>query len=177
MGATTVPAASSANASDNWVLISSVSPTASTTSVSFTSISGYKKLLLKVIAPGSAANIVPIVRFNSDTAANYAYSSIRSYGTQLGGLLATNDTSVKLTGGAGISSNQFYGELMIIDTNTTGVKNLSGFSGGSDGSNTYIFPSITGSYFASAAITTVAFSTTSSNFDGAGTVALYGVAS
>ena len=60
---------------DEWVLISSVTPSVATT-VSFTSISGYKKLAFLALAPGLAANVSMVLTFNSDTGANYAYSGV-----------------------------------------------------------------------------------------------------
>lgn len=51
---------------DNWQLISSTSPT-SGTSVSFTSISGYKTLMMSFKGITTAANSYMIVRFNNDS--------------------------------------------------------------------------------------------------------------
>jgi hypothetical protein len=61
----------SSTTSDTWQLISSQTPT-SGTSVSFTSISGYKTLMMAFKGVTTAANSYMIVRFNNDSSAgNY----------------------------------------------------------------------------------------------------------
>lgn len=175
MGASVIPATGSG--SDNWTLISSVSPTASASSVAFTSISGYKKLLLRVVDPNTSATATFSLRFNSDSGANYSYaanSTSTSGGTSYPYSTAdTNNTSIPLGSGAFGSTVSAF--ILINETNTAGMKTLSGGAAWTidsiGGAGT---PNLTGQYYASAAITTVTFST-SSAFTGAGTVALYGV--
>ena len=176
MGASVIPATGSG--SDNWTLISSVSPTASATSVAFTSISGYKKLLLRVVDPNTSATATFSLTFNSDSGANYSYaanSTSTSGGTSYPySTVDTNNTSIPL-GGPSAYGNTVSAFILINETNTAGMKTLSGGAAWTidsiGGAGT---PNLTGQYYASAAITTVTFST-SSAFTGAGTVALYGV--
>jgi len=179
MGASVIPVPSTGATSDNWVLISSVTPTAFASSVAFTSISGYKKLLVRVVEPNTTGTASFNLTFNSDSGAKYSYASIgtftsggTSYPLSAGD---TNNTLIPLSAG-GVYGNTLSAFILINETNTTNVKT---FTGGAtwtvDSSGGGGYPNLSGQYYASAAITTVTFSTTST-FTGAGTVALYGVA-
>jgi hypothetical protein len=161
MGATQIPASTS----DNWVQISSVTPTAGVSTVSFTSISGYKKLMLRVNGISSSA----LLTFNSDTSANYAYSNLQS-STTFSGAVAGADTSVALSGGSATSA-----VITIDEANTSGLKNFNGFSTGFTGA-TVAKPILQGAYYGTAAITTVTLTTVSGTYTATGTVTLYGVA-
>lgn len=165
MAATVFPAVTSVS-SDNWVQISSVTPTASASTVSFTSISGYKKLMLKVngISAGS------LLTFNSDTGANYWYSNLQQSNTTFSGAVTAADTSVGLTNGASTSV-----VFTVNETNTSGLKNFNGFSTYFSGV-TVSKPTLQGAYFGTAAITTVTLTTVSGTYTATGTVTLYGVA-
>ena len=171
MGASQVPQASLV---DNWVLISSVTPTAAASTVSFTSISGYKKLMIKTSTPTLASTGTLSLTFNSDTGANYSYSSIGSDGgtALIAPFVAIANTNIPY--GTGTTGTNFS-QLVINDTNTSGIKLISGFIRALSVSGVQLYPSIIGAYFASAAITTVTL-TTSTTFNAAGTVSLYGVA-
>lgn len=172
MGASVVPTPS---ITDNYVLISSVTPTVSASTVSFTSISGYRKLLLRTLNPGLSATSTITLTFNGDTGTNYSYQSVSrssSTGTASGVLNASAGTGLALTS---IPSGGLIQNLIINDTNTTGVKTFAGWMGKGDGGNT-VYPEINGMYFASAAITTVTLTVTTNTYLASGTVALYGVA-
>ena len=174
MGASQVPATTG---SDNWVQISSVTPTASVSTVSFTSISGYKKLMLRVIKPGFSGSPTTTLTLNSDTGANYAYSAagISNYTsiTLYDSIYGINEAGIPL---GKSSSSLGLGALVIInEANTTGVKTISGFAQNTS-TPTYVYSSLTGEYFASAAITTVTITLSTGTFTAAGTVSLYGVA-
>ena len=60
--------------SDNWELISSVTPTAATAAVNFTGLSSYKKLM--VVADGVTLSVTDEldIRINNDSANKYLYS-------------------------------------------------------------------------------------------------------
>ena len=60
--------------SDNWELISSVTPTAASAAVNFTGLNPYRKLLLiwDDVALASSGSVS--VRLNNDSSSNYAYS-------------------------------------------------------------------------------------------------------
>jgi len=163
-----------ATTSDDWTLISSVTPTAAATTVSFTSISGYKKLLLVAKTPQMATIGNMTLTFNSDTAANYAYASIGTNSSPgiIAPFVAIADTKIPLGTG---STNGPVVHLTIDEVLTTNKKTLSGFIQQAGTSAPFnVYPSVIGSYFASAAITTVTL-TASTTFAAAGTVALYGV--
>jgi len=73
MGASQIPpVAASAAASDNWALIASTNPAA--TSLNFTGISGYKKLM--IFWNGTGQNGLTI-KINSDSGSKYSYASTR----------------------------------------------------------------------------------------------------
>ena len=176
MGASQVPATTG---SDNFVLISSVTPTASVNTISFTSISGYKKLALLVKDPGLSANASVSVTFNSDTGSNYPVSFV-SYNDSTGALYdATSTITTGIQIFAGAASGIAKAHLIIENTDTTGMKTFSGLSGYNNPGVAVANPTISGAYYATAAITTVTLTITTSsvNFTAAGTVALYGVAS
>ena len=162
-----------ATTSDDWTLISSVTPTAGATTVSFTSISGYKKLLLRANAPQLATNGNCTLTFNSDSGANYDWASMGTDTTPIASSVVNlGATSIALGTG---SANGPKLHLTIDEVSTANKKTLSGFvqlmyiSG-----NPTRYIDIKGSYFVSAAITTVTL-TASTTFAASGTVALYGV--
>jgi hypothetical protein len=175
MGSSTVPAPATGATSDNYALISSVTPTGGSSTLSFTGISGYRKLLLRVIEPGLSSGSTITLTFNSDTSANYAYQAVglvSSSGAAAAALRAIQNTGIPLTS---VVSQNLQQNLYIDDANTAGAKKLSGFIyGGSMGGQTY--PVFNGTYYASAAISTVTLTVTTNTFTALGTVALYGVA-
>lgn len=174
MAASTIPVPSSA-ITDNYVLISSVTPTAASSTLSFTGISGYRKLLLRTLGPGLSGSSTITLTFNGDTGTNYSYQAVprtTSSGAAAAVLNASAGTGVAITS---VPSANLIQNIIINDTNTTGVKVFSGFMGGG-GNGTYVYPQINGMYFASAAITSVTLTVTTNTFTAVGTVALYGVA-
>jgi hypothetical protein len=167
MGSSQVPALTSSGTSDNYVLISSVSPVAAASTVSFTSISGYRKLMFKATATTLATGGTLNLTFNGDTGTNYAYAKVNGTST-----MDNAQTQVATSIALGTSNNTVNpGLLLEIDGITsTGPKTFTGF-GNTGGVTT---ASINGAYIATAALTTVTWTTTTT-FSGAGTVALYGV--
>jgi hypothetical protein len=167
MAASTIPVPSSAT-SDNWVLISSVTPVAAASTVTFTSISGYRKLMFRQIGTTLATAGLTGVTFNGDTGTNYAYARIG--GTTV---LDSQQTQIAQTIQIGLATTTAnLGMTLTIDNaNTTGIKTFTGF--GSTGG--VVSSQTNGVYIASAAITTVTLTATTT-FSGVGTVALYGVA-
>jgi hypothetical protein len=175
MGSSTIPAASAADPSDNWQLISSVAGSGAT--VTFSSISGYKKLMLRGVslATNSGADANWIIRFNGDTGTKYDYAfayANSSVADKYAVTTATGATSIGFPGG-------FYasGTLVLTanNTDTTGIKtiiasmggaNTSGFSNGTS--------DLTGNYLASASVSSVSINVSTSTITG--TLSLYGVA-
>ena len=170
MGASQVPATSQ-GLSDNWELISSVS--ASGSSVSFTSISGYKKLMLRGGNLACSSNGSWTVRFNSDSGSKYDYSyELANYSASDKYNVKTSvaTTSIGFPASGSDLVNVF---LTINNTDTTGIKTITGTLGIYDGSYVYNGTNLIGNYIASASISTVTLTAGSSGM--AGTVSLYGV--
>jgi len=169
MGASQVPA-TSAGLSDNWELISSVS--ASGSSVSFTSISGYKKLMLRGGNLGCTSNGSWNVRFNSDSGSKYDYSyEYANFGASDKYNVVTTVAATYIGLLSGSSPVNLF--VTINNTDTTGIKTITGAANTFDGSYTYSSTNLTGNYIASASISTVTLTAGSSGM--AGTVSLYGV--
>jgi hypothetical protein len=167
MGSSVVPAPSAT--SDKWEQISSV--TASGSTVSFTSISGYRKL--KVIAkPTTTSTLATInVRFNSDSGSNYSYAYQRSSGGAAS-FLDVKSRATEVSFGA--LGNSFGGSLTIENVNTTGVKTFQGYSLGTGSGTNYTDEISQGDYETTSAITSLQL-ITGSTFTG-GNITLYGVA-
>ena len=179
MGSSIVPAATNgAAASDKWTLISSVTPTVSATTVTFSSISGYKKLFLRVITPATTAAATFSMTMNADTGTNYSYGlqGSNNAGNQYS-FANQNLNNIPLTYTSSADSSNYQAEIQIINTDTTGLKTLNGsvryYNSGT--AITYSYPVWLGSYFASAAITSLTLTTSSAFNSASGTVSLYGV--
>ncbi len=151
--------------SDNWELISSVTPTAASAAVNFTGLSPYKKIIVKV--DGVELNISGTisVRLNNDSS-TYAYFMGRavSAGNEFyydkAAFLASQSTA----------TGAFYGYLSLSSCDNAGAKILEagGFAtGGTLGATQ-------GVYWGTAIVTQVNVITTTT-FKALGTVALYGV--
>ena len=168
MTSSIVPAPST-SAGDNYVLISSVSPTAAASTVSFTGISGYRKLMFRWLDTTLATGGYVNVTFNSDTGTNYNYAKVTGTSTIVNAV-TLKDTKINLD--AASSTSQAGGFYIIDGITSTGPKTFTGF--GTTSANQVA--SINGVYVASAAIT-IATLVATTTFSGAGTVALYGVAS
>ena len=174
MAASTIPVPSSAT-TDNYVLISSVTPTAAASTLTFTGISGYRKLMLRTYRPGLSATSTVTLTFNGDTGSNYAYQALSIVSTS-----GVNSVVLGTGANTGIpfasaASGGLEQNLIINDTNTTGVKTFSGFVIGGTAGN-IVYPQFNGMYFASAAITSITYTVTTNTFLASGSVALYGVA-
>ena len=153
MGASTIPAASSVTPSDNWVQIAATNPAATT--LNFTGISGYKKLMIFWYA-STTPPAISSFRFNSDSGSKYAYGST----VQTPTLTTSATTAVGLD----------YLLLKIQSVDNTNAKEYSAVWDVGFGAAKI---AVDGLYQASAAITSVniAWAATFSN-----TVYLYGVA-
>jgi len=175
MGASVIPAVNTANPSDNWVSIATATPSA--ISYTFSSISGYKKLMLRGEGLNAAADKTWTITFNGDTGAKYDYGYLYTNNAAT----VTNFTT-QTTGATSIPFPALFmdtGTLVLIlnNTDTTGIKTITGAMGGryNAASSTNKTASLTGNYLASAAITSVTIQINSGTM--AGTLSLYGVAS
>ena len=164
---------------DDFVLISSVTPTAGVNTISFTSISSYRKLALLVKSPGLSANGTINVTLNSDADSNYAVSYMTytaSTGAANSATVSSDAAGISIGGGAATATQKAH--LIFDNTHTAGIKTFNGFSNYTNaGSVAVVIPGITGAYYASASVSTVTLTivTASVNFAASGTVALYGV--
>jgi hypothetical protein len=185
MGSSLVPPASGSAsvASDNWVLISSVTPTASATTVVFSSIPLRKKLMLRLQSPGQSLAADLNITFNGDTGSNYALNSGAAQnlnGTTVGvtkPIYNINGTSLSLTTSAGAANAlTVNGFLIIQGTDTAGVKTLNGISSStSAGGTSANYPTLNGAYFGSAVVSSVTLTISAGTYLATGSIALYGV--
>jgi hypothetical protein len=158
--------------SDNWELISSVTPTAASAAVNFTGLNPYRKLLLiwDDTTLGSDGSVS--VRLNNDSSSNYAYTFV---GYSSGTGVYSNTVSIFGTAIAcSTSGTNPTGAMEFANCDTTGLKTITnGFVDGT-GSGTAPKNQYSGYYKASAVISQVNL-ITSTTFNAAGTVYLYGV--
>jgi hypothetical protein len=153
--------------SDNWELISSVTPTALSAAVNFTGLSPYKKLM--VVANGvtlTLSNELDL-RVNNDSGNNYSYS----YWTDAPDVRAAGFTSkIVFTPAATTLS----GVIIINNCDNTGIKVVEKGWAQDPASATNALFIEGGAYLASAVVTQINV-VTDTTFAGAGTLALYGV--
>ncbi len=170
MGASVIPTPS-AGASDNWVQISSVTPTAAAATLTFSSIGTYKKLMLRLNNPGLSGSGSLTITFNGDTGTKY---SLYGVPYAVSGVTAIGDQS---TAGLifGTSVNAITGAIIIEQADTSNLKNVSGYAKVTSPSPVSTFSYLAGAYLASAAISSITITLTGT-FAATGTVALYGVA-
>lgn len=170
MGASVIPAAS-ATASDNWVQISSVTPTASAATLTFSSIGTYKKLMLRLNNPGLSGSPTVTITFNGDTGTKY---SLYGLPYAVSGVTAIGDQSAAgLILGTSLSA--IAGAIVIEQADTSNLKNISGYAKATTASPVATFSYLAGAYLASAAISSITITLTGT-FAATGTVVLYGVA-
>jgi hypothetical protein len=150
--------------SDNWELISSVTPTAASTAVNFTGLSPYKKLMVMWQGIVLAAATDVTVRLNNDFSQNHT-----NYRNTNSGSVGSSSFTTQWPFGDGGTVNQ-NGYAIVNNCDNAGVKILE--DGYAVSSNTYGY--YRGFYRGSAIINQVSFVTTST-FTAVGTVALYGV--
>lgn len=163
MGATTIPAPSSAaGVSDNWVLISTTTASASTLSI--TGISGYKKL--KVIYNTLSAPQISALRFNNDSGTKY--SSAGWYVNNSNQMVKTVSAQLTSTAIESAPSSTENFNLEINSTDTTNAKTYTVLSGG-----TLYFATTTGTYQATASISSIQFTWVGTS---SAVIYLYGVA-
>lgn len=155
--------------SDKWVEISST--TASGSTVTFSSISGYRKLAILVESATTDANGTFNIRLNGDTASNYwSYKQISdgisTYYAKMSQATGIQPATSQ-TKSSGVSAF-----IMIDNTDSSTIKNISGWVG-SDLSALYMNLLPGSVYKGSATISSVSI-VSNSTFNG-GTITLYGV--
>ncbi len=152
---------SASNTDDIWQLIATNSPSSATSST-FSSISGYKKLML-VFQLTCGSNARYFVRFNSDsTATNYGGMSL--LWASLGG--ARPDDRLMMTAYPDTST---VGYVVFNDTDKTTPKFIEKFGGQSTGT-------LNGIYLGTAAVSSITIAENDGGYAFSGTIKLYGVA-
>lgn len=158
--------------SDNWELISSVTPTAASAAVNFTGLSPYRKLLLiwDDTTLGSSGSVS--ARLNNDSGSNYFYTN--NYFNSSSGSYQLRVTSFGTEISFSTSGTNPQGLIEFANCDNTGLKTIvDGMMTGSSGAGEYK-NQFYGYYKASAVVTQVNL-ITSTTFNAAGTVYLYGV--
>lgn len=157
--------------SDNWELISSVTPTAASAAVNFTGLNPYRKLLLiwDNVTLSSSGSVS--VRLNNDSSAEYAYSFLSYISTPAySNTFAIFDTEIDCS----TSGTSPQGMIEFQNCDQTGLKTISNGTWSGASAGTSINNNGYGYYKGSAIITQVNL-ITSTTFNAAGTVYLYGV--
>jgi hypothetical protein len=146
---------------DVWQLIATNTPSAVTSST-FSSVSGYKKLMITYQIPTLSSASIIYLRFNSDsTTGNYA--GVTALYTTAGG--TRDNTRLPISG---YSETEAYGYAVIADTNKTTPKRIEDMGGMQIGYGN-------GIYFGTSEISSVlVFTNTTETMTG--TIKLYGVA-
>jgi hypothetical protein len=152
--------------SDNWELISSVTPTVSTAAVNFTGLGVYKKLMVVCKDLNYAASATLRLRLNNDSGTNYSWTAWESTpDLQITG----NDTSIKFSPN---NTPMSIAVIAMTSCDNSGIKLLEmGFGGNT---LTEIWKLENAIYLANAVVSQVNV-IIGSTFLATGTVALYGV--
>lgn len=155
--------------SDNWELISSVTPTAASAAVNFTGLSVYRKLAIRFqgIVLGTSGNVT--LRLNNDSGSLYDATFQRENTTRVNLVAEFNQTAFNLS--STDSSLNHNGFIQIDNCDNAGLKiSPDGFKA----AGSILINQHYGQYRASAIITQVNL-ITNTTFTAVGTVALYGV--
>lgn len=145
--------------SDNWELISSVTPTAASAAVNFTGLSPYKKLFVRWNGIVLNAMDGVYLRINNDSGSKYNYQ------TGAGAYPLTTD-SFKFFNSIDTSHRAY---AILNNCDTASIKQLLEGAGGNS-----VLYQVQGYYMASAVVTQINV-ITGSTFTAVGTVELYGV--
>ena len=146
---------------DVWQLIATNTPSAVTSST-FSSVSGYKKLMITYQIPTLSSSSLIYLRFNGDsTTGNYAGTN--GLFTSAGG--ARDNTRLPITS---YSEAEAHGYVVIADTNKTTPKRIEDMGGRQIGYGN-------GIYFGTSEISSVLVLTNSTQTM-TGTIKLYGIA-
>jgi len=177
-----IVASSKLKASGAFESIATVTTSASQSTVSFTSIpSTYKHLQLRIHTRSNRASsdTTAVIRFNSDSGANYNNHRIYGNGSTVSADGNTNETRVLFltinAAGAAVASYSPY-IVDVIDYASTSKNKTAKAIGGKDNNNTdgYIFLQ-SGSWRNTAAITTVELIDVISTFVNGSIISLYGI--
>jgi hypothetical protein len=133
IGAIDASVAANAPSANAWTVISSVTPSASTTV--FSSLSGYKKYRIVYFNTNTSESTLT-VRINGDTGSNYAHSYFRgSAANSYVSAIVSTTTSISLNAG---DTNGKWGILEFENASLSTYKIVTLFVGGRAGQNTYL---------------------------------------
>lgn len=146
---------------NNWQLIASNSPTSGTTAASFTSIAGYKRVMVvwKALRTSGAAWL--FLKVNNDTTAG-------NYGAMAAYTSANNFESESFIPLSGVNTTNFSGAITIENVNQATPHQISNFA-------SHATSQFTGAILNSSAITQIDVYVNTSALTG-GTVQLWGIA-
>ena len=154
--------------SDNWQLINTTTLSGSTSTVTISGISGYKKLRLHIAALNvSSTGGIRMLRFNGDS----------TYANYIGGSQGPNQTYSK--GGAGMiplnadtNETTIYTYVDIDNADQSTPKAYDGVNGNYDNGFMVFIKGL----YAGSAITSLAITDSNGNTMSSGTLKLYGIA-
>jgi hypothetical protein len=166
--------------------IATITATGGETSLSFTSIpSSYVSIQIRALVRTSRAlegTDSMVIRFNSDSGANYSTHQFYGNGTSPGVYISTSDSSAVIQNSAtimnGSLANSFAGNIIDIHdyASTTKTKTMRAFSGGeaNNASTGFIMGLASASWRSTSAITSITF-TNGFGFQAGSVFSLYGI--
>jgi hypothetical protein len=144
------------------------------TTITVSGISGKNNLLIQIDGASSAnASAEFTLRFNADTAANYAYAGLSVENTNVAG--ATSDmarTSLEIAGQGNNASNTVRAIITVAGANAAGIKPVQ-INSEANGATTDKQYALNALYKGTSTISSVSIISSSGNFD-AGTIYVYG---
>lgn len=156
-----------------WTLINSASPSGTST-VSWTSLSGYNSYMIEWYAGGTADSYMNI-QFNSDTGNNYWMQRAASDGSVP--YIATSQISQITWPQNNSGGSKRGGHLIVSGCNTSSAKAVRGVTGGPNNSySAEVMWQFSGAWTGSATVTSISMSLLSGNFNSSTLFRLYGSA-
>ena len=133
--------ATPASASGTWTLLNSGGTSLSSTTTTISSISGQTELMILLVGASNnttGPNSALTMRFNGDTASNYqiaggSNTGAVSYAASNTNTLNSLTTSIALASSGGNEDSTQNGYVYLMNTNSTGIKLLTGAFGASPG--------------------------------------------
>lgn len=159
------------SSSDNYALISSVTPTAATAAVNFTSLGLHKKFMLTFNAVELATTGIPQILINNDTATDQYISARTSDNFAASNIEISGATGFRVNSTAATTTSINDGFFVIKNTDTTTAHFVEAASFECQGRRIRYD---NGFYKASAVCSQINV-VVSTTFNGTGTIKLYGV--
>lgn len=156
--------------------IATVTGTGSSGTITFSSIpQGYASLQIRCLSnDGFGSNV--IIRFNGDTAANYAHHQLVGLGSSIDAAGYINRTSIRGMTSCGVSNTMGVGIIDILNyastTKNKTTRTLAGYDTNTADGRVSL---LSGVWFSTDSITQITLNTESGNFSTSSTFALYGI--